>query len=185
LQLEQVRQQVAQTFQSNKNAQDKIEGTVLKPYEEKMSQITELQSALQQASKGNVTAARGVLLKLIGVTNPDGTKRYNEAEAQRLLQQGSIPQRFAGTIQNILTGDQWTPGMQKDMVSFAGAQAQAAYDNLNRGIGNVNRLYNTNVGQGLLQNSGGQIQVTDPQGGIHTFPDQASADKFKKLAKIP
>jgi hypothetical protein len=30
----------------------------------------------------------------------------------------------------------------------------------------------------------GSIQVTDPQGGVHTFADQASADKFKKLAGI-
>ncbi len=29
---------------------------------------------------------------------------------------------------------------------------------------------------------GGQIQVTDPLGGIHTFPDQASANRFKQLA---
>ena len=32
---------------------------------------------------------------------------------------------------------------------------------------------------------GGQIQVKDPTGGVHTFPDQASAAKFKKLAGIP
>jgi hypothetical protein len=31
---------------------------------------------------------------------------------------------------------------------------------------------------------GGQIQVKDPTGGVHTFTDQASADKFKKLAGI-
>jgi hypothetical protein len=30
----------------------------------------------------------------------------------------------------------------------------------------------------------GAISVTDPKGGIHTFPDQASADKFKALAGI-
>lgn len=30
----------------------------------------------------------------------------------------------------------------------------------------------------------GQITVTDPNGGVHTFPDQASADRFKKLAGI-
>ena len=28
--------------------------------------------------------------------------------------------------------------------------------------------------------AGGAITVRDPQGGVHTFPDQASADKFKK-----
>jgi len=31
---------------------------------------------------------------------------------------------------------------------------------------------------------GGQIQVQDPTGGTHFFPDQASADRFKKLAGI-
>jgi hypothetical protein len=31
---------------------------------------------------------------------------------------------------------------------------------------------------------GSQIQVTDPSGGVHTFPDQASADRFKSLAGI-
>jgi hypothetical protein len=30
----------------------------------------------------------------------------------------------------------------------------------------------------------GQISVTDPQGGVHTFADQASANKFKQLAGI-
>jgi hypothetical protein len=35
-----------------------------------------------------------------------------------------------------------------------------------------------------LLGSGGQIQVTDPKGGVHTFPDQASADQFKRLARI-
>src|SRR5689334_13874864 len=32
--------------------------------------------------------------------------------------------------------------------------------------------------------SQGGIKVTDPNGGIHTFPDQASADRFKQLAGI-
>jgi hypothetical protein len=179
--LEQVRQQVSQQMGTNKDARDKIEGTVLKPYEEKMSQITELQSALQQAAQGNVTAARGVLLKLIGVTNPDGTKRYNEAEAQRLLQQGNIAQRFAGTVKNLLTGDQWTDSMQKDMVSFSEAQGQAARDNLNRGIGNVNRLYNTNVGQGLVQDSGGKTSGALPQGGGKVI-DKDTAMQFYQAA---
>jgi hypothetical protein len=37
---------------------------------------------------------------------------------------------------------------------------------------------------GAAPGNAGQIQVKDPQGGIHTFADQASADKFKKLAGI-
>jgi hypothetical protein len=35
-----------------------------------------------------------------------------------------------------------------------------------------------------IDQGGGQIQVTDPQGGIHTFADQVSANKFKQLAGI-
>jgi hypothetical protein len=38
---------------------------------------------------------------------------------------------------------------------------------------------------GAAAQSGGQIVVKDPQGGSHFFADQASADKFKKLAGIP
>jgi len=38
------------------------------------------------------------------------------------------------------------------------------------------------LGQG--GSGAGQIQVKDPTGGVHTFADQASADKFKKLANI-
>ena len=167
-QLEQLRQQTQLQLGTNKDAQDKIEGTVLKPYEDKMSQIGELQSAVQQAAAGNVTAARGVLLKLIGVTNPDGTKRYNEAEATRLMQQGNIPQRVAGTVKGLLTGDQWTDKMQQDMMSFGDAQGAVARANLNRGIANVNRLYGTNVGTGLTQKTvrmkapNGQISDVDP-----------------------
>ena len=38
-------------------------------------------------------------------------------------------------------------------------------------------------GGGATQ-GGGQIQVQDPKGGIHIFPDQASAARFKQLAGI-
>lgn len=31
----------------------------------------------------------------------------------------------------------------------------------------------------------GSVTVTDPQGGTHVFPNQAAADQFKKLARIP
>lgn len=153
MQLANVRAQVEQQLQTNKDARDKIETNVLKPYQDKMSAIGELQSAVQQAEGGNITAARAVALKLIGVSNPDGTKRYNETEAQRLISQGNIPQRLQGTVQNLLTGNNWTPQMSKDMLSFGDAQGQVAQQNLNRGIDATNMLYNTNVGGGLKQQS--------------------------------
>lgn len=37
---------------------------------------------------------------------------------------------------------------------------------------------------GTGANAGGSVSVTDPQGGVHTFPDQASANRFKAQAGI-
>lgn len=188
LQLANVRAQVQQTFQNNKDAQDKIESNVLKPYQDKMSSISELQSALTQASQGNVTAARGALLKLMGVTNPDGTRRYNEAEASRMLSQGSVPQQVAGSIQNALTGNNWTPKMIADMQQFAAGQGAVAGQSLNSGIDNVNKLYNTSVGGGLRQSPTQQPAAANPRaaappaqgftriqasdGSVHDLPSQ-------------
>jgi len=59
------------------------------------------------------------------------------------------------------------------------------------GIGNAVSKYNTGGSYSGANNPSPQsgqaqsgIQVTDPQGGVHTFSDQASADNFKKLAGI-
>jgi hypothetical protein len=184
-QLEQLRQQTSLQLSTNKDAQDKIEQSVLKPYEDKMTSIAQLQSTVQQASQGNVTAARGVALKLIGVTNPEGTKRYNEAEAERMISQGNVPERIKGTLKNLLTGDNWTDKMQQDMLAFGDAQAGVAKANLNRGIANVNRLYGTNVGQGLLQNTAGNtVKMKAPSGDEKDVPaDQV--EHYKALgAKV-
>jgi hypothetical protein len=167
-QLETIRQQVSMQFQTNKDATDKIEASVLKPFEDKMTSIAQLQSAVQQASQGNVTAARAVALKLIGVTNPEGTKRYNEAEAERMISQGNVPERVKGTIKNLLTGDNWTDRMQSDMLGFGNAQADVARNNLNRGIANVNRLYGTSVGSGLLQSN--TVTMKAPNGQTKEVP---------------
>lgn len=174
MQVEQVRQQVSQQMGISKDATDKIEMNVLKPYQDKMNEVSQLQSAIQQAQNGNVTAARGVLLKLIGVSNPDGTKRFNNQEAERLLSQGNIGQRFAGSIKNLLTGNNWTDQMASDMQDFATAQASVAGDSLNRGIQNVNKLYGTSVGTGLLQTGTG-----------NTAPGAANAGPAPNVGGIP
>lgn len=186
-----VREEVTQQFQNNKDAKDKIESNVLKPYQDKMASVNELQSALNQAQQGNVTAARGVLLKLIGVTNPDGTKRYNEAEANRLLSQGNIPTKLQSSLQNALTGNNWTPQVINDMKSFADAQGQVAAQTLNNGIDNTNKLYGSQVGQGLkaggaqgggpASNAAPPANVTKALAGVgvgrHTLSDGSVWDK--------
>jgi hypothetical protein len=181
--LEQIRQQVAQTQQISKDARDKIEGTVLKPYEDKMSQIGELNSAIDQASQGNIAAARAALYKTIGVAQPAGTHRVAPTEVTGFSGMGGISQRVQGSIANALSGDPWTPQMVQDIKSFADGQARVASSNLNRGIGNVNRLYNTNVGQGLTDNSGGSggtVKMRAPNGQIKDV-DQADVNHYKQM----
>jgi hypothetical protein len=181
--VEPLRQSILSQFQNNKDARDKIEKDVLSPYQQKMSSITELQSALTQAQQGNVTAARGALLKLMGVTNPDGTKRYNEAEAGRMLSQGSIPQRVAGSIKNALTGNNWTPQMISDMQTFAQGQGQVASQTLNSGIDNVNSLYGTSVGGGLKKTPGvsaGMTRIRASDGSMHDVPS-ANLNAARKI----
>ena len=54
--------------------------------------------------------------------------------------------------------------------------------------GSVGSQINSRIGSNkVMQSMYGEpatITVTDPQGGTHTFPDQKSADQFKKLAGI-
>jgi hypothetical protein len=148
-QVEPLRMQIMQTFGNQKDARDKIETTVLKPYEDKMSQIGELQSAIDQASQGNIAAARAALYKTIGVAQPAGSHRVLPAEIEGFGGMGPYSERIKGSIANALSGDPWTPQMVHDIKAFAQAQGQVAHDNLGRGIDSTNKLYGTQVGGGL------------------------------------
>lgn len=144
-----IRQNIEMEFWNQKDVRTQIESKYLQPYETKMASIQELNSAVDQAQAGNVAAARGVVLKLIGVANPDGTKKYSTKEAQQFMDMGGVPDRLRGTVQNLLTGDQWTPKMAADIKSYGAAQGQVAEQSLDSGISNVNKLHNTHVGGGL------------------------------------
>jgi hypothetical protein len=78
-------------------------------------------------------------------------------------------------VKGLLTGDQWTDKMQSDMMSFGDAQGAVARANLNRGIANVNRLYGTNVGTGLKQNT---VRMKAPNGQISEV-DPSQVDHYK------
>lgn len=152
-------------FSNDKDARDKMESAVLKPYQEKMSQIGELQSALGQANAGNIAAARATLYKVIGVAQPQGTHRVAPTEVSGFSGMGSIPQRIQGSIANALSGDPWTPQMVQDIKDFGAAQAQVAQDNLNRGVDATNTLYKTKVGEGLKTGGGAAPAAAAPKAG--------------------
>ena len=65
------------------------------------------------------------------------------------------------------------------------ANAQTRYNNK---LKVLNQTYGSNFQPTQLSSGsgggGGPVDVTDPNGGIHRFPDQKSADAFKKAAGI-
>jgi len=166
--VEPLRLQIQQTFVNQKDARDKIETTVLKPFQDKMSEIGELQSAINQAAQGNIAAARAALYKTIGVAQPAGTHRVAPTEVTGFSGMGSIPERIRGSIANALSGDPWTPQMVQDIKSFGQMQAQVALGNLSRGIDNTNKLYGTNVGTALKEQPVAQ-PVAQPAGAGKTL----------------
>lgn len=74
------------------------------------------------------------------------------------------------------------------------AASQKVVDTLKQDFANRHQSYQMQIGdiQKRMGGGGNQtttnsqsgITVTDPNGGVHTFPDQASANKFKSLAHI-
>lgn len=152
--LETIRQQVAQATQLNKDAQDKIESNVLKPYQEASNNLAEAFTSLDLAAQGNSAAARAAVFKLIGVAQPPGTHRITPAETAAFQSLGGVDQRVLGALQNISSGVPLTAQQIAGAKGWLNSMQVAKDKALNQSIDNVNRLYGTNVGQGLKKNNG-------------------------------
>ena len=189
-QLETIRQQVSVQMSTNKDARDKIETTVLTPYEERMTEISQLQSAISQADEGNVAAARAALFKMVGIAQPEKTHRISPSEVKGFASMGGISDRIAGSVSDILSGDPWTDDRSADIKSFADAQARTARGSLNRGIGDVNKLYGTYVASGLVQTvrmraPNGQEKDVDPADVEHYKAAGAEVVTHPKASQAP
>lgn len=141
------RQAMAQLQMQTKNNDEAITQTqaALKPYTEKLTEVDQLKSALDQARNGNSAAASAVLLKMIGITNPEGTKRFNEAESDRIAHMGNSAQQLYGKLLKVGTGNQWTPDMMDDMNNFANSQAKIAEDGFRGHVKVINALHGTQI----------------------------------------
>lgn len=174
-----VRQQVENAFWNNKDAIGKVEQNVIKPFSDQMQQTAQLNSALDQAAQGNSAAAQAVIPKLVGISQPVGSHRYNQAEAHQLASQGNIPQRFESTILKAINGEQWTPQMISDMRDLAKAQSQVAVNSANAQIDNINTLHGAKIGHvgsaSPTQKSAAPPKVGDVQQG-YTFKGGDPAD---------
>lgn len=171
---------IAAGVADNKDARDKVEANYIKPYADKMQNVSELKSAIAGAKEGNVAASRAVLLKLLGISTPGGGSKKISPEALRDMGgMGSVPQKFIGSIQEVLTGDKWTPAMQDDILAFANDQAKVAEVALRSGIRQTNALYGTQIDEDkVLGASGFSTDANLPQGGGLSRDAQAIIDKY-------
>ena len=172
--VEPLRLQLQQQFGNDKDARDKIETTVLKPFQDKMSDVSAAQSAIAQAAD-NPVAARAAVFKMIGVAQPSGSHRVLPAEITAFRYPGGIEAQTVERWNNFLKGEPWTPDIAKAATAFVQAQGGIAQDNLNRGIDNTNKLYNTKVGEGLKQGGGKSApqEAVPPAGATHKVLNRA------------
>jgi hypothetical protein len=112
--------------------------------------------------------------------------RTSQQLIEHHLKARSLPEGLAVTAQKVLRGDQLSPEQRANFLHLAENRAGLAtqkYDNLKEDL--RGRYGNA---QGIQApsppNTQGRISVADPNGGVHYFADQASADKFKELAHI-
>ncbi len=98
-------------------------------------------------------------------------------------------------MQNVLSDESSPARIEaalKQLGQSANIRLRALSDQFQRSIG---QSYQSYTGNSMYSESSQQtlrrmgissgIQVRDPRGGVHTFPDQVSADRFKKAAGIP
>jgi hypothetical protein len=177
LAMEPLRLQIQQTFANQKDARDKIETSVLKPFQDKMTDVNMARTAISQALD-NPVAARAAIFKMVGVAQPTGSHRVLPMEFAAFKYPGGISDQIQQKFNDFLTGEPWTPEIAAAATAFIDGQAQAARTNLSSGVDNVNKLYGTSVGGGLKEGqkpaAGGaaqgftRIQASD--GSIHDIP---------------
>lgn len=141
---------------------------------------------LDLADQGNAVAGTNIAsLGSAGVNAVNGIKRINPSSVEGYGNAGSLLDTVKGKLdkwdgkgpldQNLL--DQI-----RELHQTLGEQATQTY---NDGYKSLKSVYNADLKPTQAPpNIRKSITVTDPSGGVHTFPDQASADRFKKLAHI-
>lgn len=156
LAMEPIRLQIQQQFTNQKDARDKIESTVLKPFQDKMTDVNMARTALAQAAN-NPVAARAAVFKMVGVAQPAGSHRVLPMEFEAFKYPGGVGTQVVEKWNDFLKGSPWTPEVAAAANAFIDGQAAAAQQNLNSGIDNTNKLYGTQVGAGLK--GGGEKQA--------------------------
>jgi hypothetical protein len=157
-------------------------------YADAVAAAADMATFISEAKGGNKLAysyapTEGVL----SLNTSRGVKRVNMPEIHSYGAAGSAYDRVMGFLGRQASGASIPDDILNDMASLHGALAQNASRKYANTLQVVNQTYGSKfepvefAGGG---GGGGSVQVTDPSGGVHTFPDQASADKFRQLAGI-
>jgi hypothetical protein len=157
---QEAQKQLSMNLENNKDARDKTEASVLKPYSDKMGDIEQTRQAIAQVDT-NPVAARAVVFKMIGVAQPTGSHRVLPAEIDAFRYPGNIAQRSVEKFNDFLLGKPWTKEAAQAASAFVDGQQQAAQNNLRRGVQNINGLYGTNIDSERILNAG-QTQSPAP-----------------------
>jgi hypothetical protein len=135
-----------------------------------------------------------LIVRAVRAMNP-GTVRLPQKELELELHAGSYGDRFRRWFDTatagVLPDDQRNDLMsviRKETTQTATSAANDWRDSF-QGTEQAEpprylRRFETKEG-GASGTGPGQFTVTDPEGGVHTFPDKASADRFKKDFNIP
>jgi hypothetical protein len=145
-----IMEQVRQQFANQKDARDKIETNVLKPFQDKMTDVTMARSAISQAET-NPVSARAAIFKMVGVAQPTGSHRVLPMEFTAFKYPGGVTDQVKEKFNDFLSGKPWTPEIAQAANAFIDGQSQAAQTSLNSGIDNTNKLFGTTVGTALKQ----------------------------------
>jgi hypothetical protein len=159
-------------------------------YADRISQVQQLKDATSMAASGNVAAAREALIKLTGITMEPGSKRLSPDAMRVMNSMGSAGQKWVGSITNLLTGNDWTPGMAQDVNDLADQLAAKAGQTLSMKIHQLNAIRQTkidpqaiiraaNPDQDWSQQTDSAADISGAASGT-TAPGGSLADKWKK-----
>jgi hypothetical protein len=143
---------------------------------------------LDLADQGNAVAGTNVAsLGSAGVNAVNGIKRINPASVEGYGNAGSLLDTIQGKLKKWDGKGPLDQNLLDQIRELHQTLGQQAYQGYQDGYKSLKSVYNadlkpTQPAPNISKSS--KITVTDPAGGVHTFPDQASADKFKKLANI-
>ena len=151
------------------------------------------------ASSKSPTDQTSLAFKALGLDLPDGVHRNNDTELKAIQNQGGLSDKAYRAVLNWTSGQTFAPEILKDIQNTATKISKSKMATANAGLQDTYKTYGykdpraddtgaiggkPNFSQPSATANPGGFQVKDPKGGVHSFPNQAAADAFKKAAGI-